>query len=215
MPTRREMLQALVASVGAGAVVPGLAAQHPFTHHVADPLAIDQADAKTKTPAGAYKPEFLDQHQFDTLAALAERIVPGSAKAKVSEFVDQLLAVDAPEGQRSFLNALGAMEGKALAHASRPWKQLSEADQIAVLTEVSTLASGRPPERAWTTGDPIATGREPGPPAPLTLRDQFDLLKGWIAGAYYSTEMGMRELGWTGALAYPGFPGCEHPGGHP
>src|SRR5687768_9345149 len=102
MSTRREMLQALIASAGAGAVVPGLAAQHPFNHHLADPLTIDQAEAKTKTRAGAYKPEFLDQHQFDTLAALAERIVPGSAKAKVSEFVDQLLAVDAPEDQRSF-----------------------------------------------------------------------------------------------------------------
>lgn len=195
MFTRREMVQALVASAGAGAVVPDLAA-HPFTHHLADPLTIDQADAKTKTPAGAYTPEFLDQHQFDTLAALAERIVPGSAKAKVSEFVDQLLVVDAPEDQRSFLNALGAMEGKALAHAGRPWKQLSDADQIAVLTEVSTMASGRPP-------------------ASFTLRDHFDLLKGWIAGAYYSTEMGMRELGWTGTVAHRGFPGCEHPGGHP
>jgi hypothetical protein len=215
MSTRREMLQALIASVGAGAVVPGLAAQHPFNHHLADPLTIDQADAKTKTRAGAYKPEFLDQHQFDTLASLAERIVPGSAKAKVSEFVDQLLAVDAPEDQRSFLNALGAMEGKVLAHGKKPWKQLTQADQIAILTEVSAMASGRPPERSWTQGDPIATGREPGPPVTFTLRDHFDLLKGWVAGAYYSTEMGMRELGWTGKLAHQEYPGCEHPGGHP
>lgn len=217
MSTRREMLQALMASAGAGAIVPGLSAQHPFHHHLADPLTIDQADAKAKQPraGAAYKPEFLDQHQYDTLEALAERILPGSKAAKVSEFVDQLLAVDAPEDQRSFLNALGAIEGKALARSSKPWKQLAEADQLAILTEVSTMASGRGPERSWTKGDPIATGREPAPPVSFTLRDHFDLLKSWIAGAYYSSEIGMRELGWTGNVVHTDFPGCQHPGGHP
>jgi hypothetical protein len=49
---------------------------------------------------------------------------------------------------------------------------------------------------------------------PLTLRDHFDLLKGRIAGAYYSSEIGMRELGWTGNVVHATFPGCDHPGGH-
>jgi hypothetical protein len=195
------MLQALIASVGAGAVVPGLAAQHPFTHHLADPLAIDQADAKTKSArAGAYKPEFLDRHQFETLESLAERIVPGSARAKASEFVDQLLAIDAPEDQRSFLNALGAIEGKALARSSKPWKQLPEADQIAILTEVSTMASGRPPDRSWTKGDPIAIGREPAPPVTLTLRDHFDLLK---AGSRAHTRRKSECGRWVGLERSP------------
>ena len=52
-------------------------------------------------------------------------------------------------------------------------------------------------------------------PVRLTLRDHFDLLKGWIAGAYYSSEIGMRELGWTGNVVFAEFPGCQHPGGHP
>jgi Gluconate 2-dehydrogenase subunit 3 len=212
MATRREMLQALVASVGAGAVVPGLAAQDHFGRHLAGPGAIEQADARAK--AAAYKPEFLDQHQFATVASLAERIVPGASRAKTTEFIDQLLAVDARDSQRAFLTALGALEGQALARASRPWIQLADADQIAILTSASTLASGRPAARTWTKGDPIGIGREPAPPAPLTLRDHFDLLKSWVAGAYYSSEIGMKELGWTGNVVFPAFPGCEHPGGH-
>jgi hypothetical protein len=195
MSTRREVLQTLLASIGAGAVVPGLSAQHPISHHAADALGLQQADANAQV--GGYKPQFLDAHQFETLVSLSERIVPGSTPARVSEFIDQLLAVDAADDQRDFLNALGAFEGQAIARADRPWKHLTESDQIAILTHASTMAAGKSAQ----------------PPA-ITLRDQFDLLKGWIAGAYYSSEIGMRELGWTGNLFHREFPGCGHADGH-
>lgn len=197
MATRREMLQALVASIGTGAVAPGLAQDHDLGRHLDSPN-LEQADRKSK--AAPYKPEFLDAHQFETLQSLAERIVPGAGRARTSEFVDQLLAVDSPQDQRQFLTALGAFEGRAIAMGRRPWKQLAEADQIAILTEASTMAPGG--------------GGAPAGPRPLTLRDHFDLLKGWIAGAYYSSEIGLKELGWTGTVAHQAFPGCDHPGGH-
>jgi Gluconate 2-dehydrogenase subunit 3 len=182
---RRELLQALI---GAAVALPALAADHPLRRHAENAEALDQAEKKTR--AADWKPEFLDKHQFATLQSLAERIVPGSTRAKVSEFVDQLLVVDSPENQRKFLGALGAFDGQGLARANRPWVQLTESDQTAILTEASTLETG--------------TG----------LRDQFDLLKGWIAGAYYSSEIGMKELGWTGVSLFQSYPGCEHPGGH-
>jgi hypothetical protein len=210
MATRREMLQALLTSIGAGAVVPGLSADQHVARHVESP-GLEQADARSK--ATPYKPEFLDRHQFETLESLAERIVPGAGRARTSEFIDQLLAVDTPGTQRQFITALGAFEGRAVAVARRPWKQLAEGDQIAILTDASVMASGRPSARPWSKGDPIAAGGAPQA-VTLTLRDHFDLLKGWIAGAYYSSEIGMRELGWTGTIVHPAFPGCEHPGGH-
>lgn len=206
MATRREMLQALVASIGTGAVVPGLAIDHDFGRHL-DGHNLEQADRKAK--ATPYKPEFLDRHQFETLQSLAERIVPGAGRARTSEFIDQLLAVDSADDQRQFLTALGAFEGRALAAARRPWKQLAQAEQIAILTEASTMASGRL-TTVGARGEAVtATG-----PMTLTLRDHFDVLKGWIAGAYYSSEIGLRELGWTGTVSHPAFPGCDHPGGH-
>ena len=185
---RRELLQALLGAAGAALAVPALAADHPLRRHVEDAEAIAQAEKKAR--AADWKPEFLDRHQVATLQSLADRIVPGSTRAKVSEFVDQLLVVDSPENQRKFLGALGAFDGQAFKRASRPWVQLTEADQMAILTEASTLEAG------------------------TSLRDQFDLLKGWIAGAYYSSEIGMKELGWTGNSLFQSYPGCEHPGGH-
>jgi hypothetical protein len=210
MATRREMLQVLVASIGSGAVASVVAQDHPIGRHVGT-AGLEQADAKSK--AAAYKPAFLDPHQFDTLSSLAERIVPGAARARTSEFIDQLLAVDSADNQRQFLTALGAIEGRALAVGRRPWKDLDEADRMAILTDASTMASGRPAPRTWTSGQPISGGGS-SQPVTLTLRDHFDLLKGWIAGAYYSSEIGLRELGWTGTVTHPAFPGCDHPGGH-
>jgi len=46
------------------------------------------------------------------------------------------------------------------------------------------------------------------------LRDHFDHLKGWVVGAHYSSEPGMRELGWTGQSFFTSFPDCPHPGKH-
>lgn len=210
---RREVIQVLLGAVGAGLVVPGLAPGHPLHHHLADLTKV--ADADQRAAAADWKPEFLDGHQFETLRMLAERIVPGASKAKTAEFIDQLLAVDTQAHRREFLNALGALEGRALERTTRPWKALDAAEQDQILTEASTMSSGRPPEEPWTKGRPIEAARKPGDQVVLTLRDQFDLIKGWIAGAYYSSEIGMKELGWTGNVFHERFPGCDHPGGHP
>jgi hypothetical protein len=83
------------------------------------------------------------------------------------------------------------------------WKQLSEPQQNELLTIASTEKSGTPAEP-----------RGPSTAAHVTIRDHFENLKGWIVGAYYSSEIGMRELGWTGNVFFAAFPGCEHPEGH-
>ena len=50
--------------------------------------------------------------------------------------------------------------------------------------------------------------RQPGPPKVLSIREQFDQLKGWVSGAYYSTEIGMKELGWNGLVIFDKLPEC-------
>ena len=164
--------------------------------------------------APAWQPEFLDRHQFETLQSLAELIVPGAARARASEFVDQLLAVDSQDDQRRFVSALGAFEAQARQRSGKPWTGLTDTEQMAILTEASTMASGTPAQKPWTRGEPILPPPATPPAFPTTLRDQFDLLKGWIAGAYYSSEIGMKELGWTGHVFFDTFPGCTHPDGH-
>jgi hypothetical protein len=212
---RRALLQTLVGGAGLGLALPSLGESHPMHEHLHDQARVSTADAKAKT--AAWKPAFLDAHQVETVTILAEQIVPGSTKAKSAQFIDALLSVDTEQRQRRFIQALGAFEGMAIAHAQKPWKSLTEADRTTLLTKASTAEPGSPggpggpgaPRPASAAG----AGTPPAEPA-ITIRDQFDHLKGWISGAYYSSELGMRELGWTGNVFFEKFTGCQHGGSH-
>lgn len=203
---RREVLQGLLAA-GTGLALPAVAEGHPIRGHLADASRVAAADAG----AAEARTVFLDAQQLATFTSLAELVVPGSGKAGVAPFVDRLLAVDKAENQAKFVGALGALEAEAGARYGHPWSGLTAAQRIELLTAASTGEPARPP-RSWRPGMPVVVPE--GPPVPLTLRDHFDHLKGWIAGAYYSSEIGLRELGWTGNVFFASFPGCEHPGGH-
>jgi hypothetical protein len=203
---RRAMLQSLLAGAGASAALPMVADAHPVQHHLQDQKKVATADKKAAAPA--YKPEFLDAHQYATLQAIAERIVPGSTKARVAPFVDQLLAVDTDDSQRGFLGAMGAFEMQAIEKFSKPWKALTPTEQDELLTAASTAESG-----LKTVGDD-PRGRAAATEGKATIYDHFINLRGWISGAYYSSEIGMRELGWTGEMFFTELPGCTHPDGH-
>lgn len=204
---RRQVLQGLLA--GAGAAIPGATLAHPVAHAAATPVAVQSATAKAR--AADWKPQFLDAHQLATVQALCERIVPGSVAARSDRFIDALLAVNERERKQGFLSALGAMEGEARSRFGKPFKALSEAQQNEIL---SAAASGKPGQDdwVWTPGTPVK--RPDWTPPRTTLRDHFDTLKQWIAGAYYSSEAGMKELGSTGQQFFASFPDCTHDGGH-
>ena len=207
---RRRWLQGLLGGVGAGLAIPGLAESHPVHAHLADQAKVAGADAKTV--AAGWKAEFLDAHQFETLSSLCERIVPGAVKVKADRFIDQLLAVDSQDNQQAFLSALGGIDGEARARFSKTWKALTEPQQVELLTAAST--ADLPDDAGGRDLRPRNAPAAPSGASSQSLRGHFEHLKGWIVGSYYSTEAGMRELGWTGNQFYASFPGCEHPDGH-
>jgi hypothetical protein len=187
---RRDALQVLLGGVGATFALPHIAeAQHPVHQHLASPHRLEQA--QQKAAIGAYTPEFLDPHQLKTLEALAETIVPGSTDARVAPFLDQLLAVESQQNQRAFVGSLGAFDMAAIRKHGKAWTAITPAQQDAILREASTADAARVP-----------------------MRGHFQNLKDWIAGAYYSSEPGMRDLGWDGNMFHQELPGCTHPDGH-
>jgi len=197
--TRREMVQRLLlAGAGTGVAWPQVAASHPIYAHLADGAIFEETE---KLAAADWKPLFLNAQQEETLAVLAEAIVPGSKKAQADHFIDLLLSVDTVEHQKSFVDSLAAFETESQKRFGRRFPALDASEQNALLTDAST----RPAKESATGGD---RKEDPG------LRGHFENLKGWISGAYYSSEAGMRELGWTEDRVFDKFPGCEHPEGH-
>lgn len=196
--TRREMVQRLLAGAGAGAAWPLVAAAHPIYAHLANGAIFEEVE---KLGAADWKPVFLNAQQTESLAALAEAIVPGSRKAQVDRFIDLLLSVETAKHQNGFAESLAAFEAESQRQFAKRFPSLDASQQNALLT----AAAAQPSKE-----DSPGRGPKPNP----SLHDHFENLKGWISGAYYSSEAGMRELGWTDEYVFESFPGCEHTEGH-
>jgi len=171
---RRAVLQSL--ATGVGAVVFASRASAAHVHDGAAVAAKPAGPATTSTAEPAL--HFLDRHSFDTLATLGEQIVPGSRAVQVPEFLDRLLEVESIETQKRFTQSLGAFEREAREAHGKPWKALTAEQATALLTRISTQ------------------------PDSDMSRHAFDSIKGAVAETYYSTEVGMKELGWNGSIAF-------------
>jgi len=197
--TRREMVRRLMAGAAAGAAWPLVAASHPIHQLLRNDAVLDEAE---KLGAVDWRPLFLNAQQNENLIAIAESIVPGSAKALVNRFIDLLLSADTDKHKKEFVAGLAAIEEEAPKRFAKNFPALDESQKSQVLTE----ASASPAKK---NSDGAETGEERA-----GLREHFENLKGWISGAYYSSEIGMKELGWTADRVFANFPGCEHPEGH-
>lgn len=203
MVERRAVLRGLASGL-AGTVI----ASNATASAAAEGLPADAQPAAPPAPAGSVG--LLDDHQRRTLANLADMLVPGAVAAGVVDLVDRVLAVESVARRREFLNALGAFEREARdAHGAR-WIDLDEPARIAILQRAATGAESRPLPPPWRAGEPLVF-ESTDPPPPATLRDHFTRLRAIVANAYYSTEQGMRELGWQGRIGWTELPGCEHP----
>ena len=204
---RRTLLKGLAAGLAGAVAAPGSAA--------ADAAEVtasaSAAGAQGQASSAAASPRFLDDHARRTLGRLAESLVPGSVAAGVIDLIDRVATVDSPSRQRRLLNALGRFDQEArTAHGAR-WIDLDEGVRIEILRQASTAPESQPQPPAWVKGQPLVF-ESTLPPGPATLRDHFEYLRASVANAYYTTEPGMRELGWTGQTAWRELPGCTHPG---
>ena len=209
--TRREMILRLVAGAAAGIASTRTAAAHPIYKHLIDAAILTQADAEVAK--AAWTPKFLDAQQNETLIMSAERIVPGSSKARVNRFIDLLLSVDTSESQRDFSSSLSALDQEAVQRFGHAFRVLTEARQNEVLGTFS-IESVDQAEGEKHRSKLHAHGGNGSRQILRSRRDCFENLKSWVTGAYYSSEVGMRELGWTGEYFFGAFPGCVHPEGH-
>ena len=170
---RRALLQSLAGGVGA-AVFASRAGASEHMHLAQAPV---QGNPEANAAAESAR-LFFDAHTFDTVAILSEQIVPGSRAAQVPEFLDRLLAVESTETQKSFMQALGAFEREAREAHARPWKSLTAEEATALLTKISEQPESEP------------------------MRQSFEALKEAVAETYWESEIGKKELGWNGAVAF-------------
>jgi gluconate 2-dehydrogenase gamma chain len=206
---RREMLRASVLAGAAAALRPTLASAQSAAQNAAQPSELTPAqsgvDASKEFEGPGWKPLFLDEHQNETLIVLSDLIIPatdtpGAKEALVNRYIDLVLAAETPEIQRAFLNSLGYLDGESIRRFKAAFLYLSRDDQDLLLH-----ALAYPRNASNWTGEADAN--------PDKGHAHFEALKGRIMTAYYSSQIGEKELGWDGAFAHGPYQGCEHPEG--
>jgi hypothetical protein len=211
---RRELLRRLMAGAGAAGAAVALPAGSPAADHAGSAMPMQSANAaqaggmslgSAEPPDPSltspdWKPRFFDQHQDQTVLAVADLMIPetdtpGARAARVDRFIDLLLSTDGPgtgedssgsdftdfllrkgtlEAQKRYMAALNWLDGYTLTHYSKPFAALDQAHQETVLTLLT-----------HSTDDPeVSHGRE-----------LFAMIKSSIVSAYYSSEIGsLQEL---------------------
>jgi len=202
---RREMLRASVLVGAAAALRPGLSNAQSGAQVSELTPAQNGVDASKDLSAPGWKPLFLDEHQNETLIILSDLIIPatdtpGAKEALVNRYIDLVLAAETPDTQRAFLNSLGYLDGESMKRFKSAFRYLSADDQDLLLHALAYPRTGG----GWA-GDTGAVA-DPG-------HTHFEALKERIMTAYYSSQIGEKELGWDGAFAHGPFQGCEHPEG--
>lgn len=190
--------------------------------------------AAAKSAATAWKPALFDSHQIDTIATLADLIIPrtdtpGARDVKVHEYIDLIIKDGPVEPRRKFLEGLGWIDGYAMRLHQKPFIRCSPAEQNAMLSSLSTykpdpkqgLNRAGTPDRAAEpdsarqsperpAGGPAATQtvQTPGEPDISGGATFFRMMKMLTVQGYYTTKEGIDELNKGGRV--PGSFGCAH-----
>jgi hypothetical protein len=204
---RRELLRASVITGAAAALSASLSNAQNATQSAPQPDELTPAqkgvDASKDLSAPGWKPLFLDEHQNETLILLSDLIIPatdtpGAKEALVNRFIDLVLAADRSESQRMFLNSLAYLDGESIRRYKKAFRYLVREEQDDLLHFLAY-----PLGNSGWTGEAAASD---------VGHQHFENLKQRIVFAYYSSEIGTKELGWDGKVMHGVYQGCDGEG---
>jgi hypothetical protein len=174
---RRDALR-LIGSAAAIPVFSGLGAERLWA-------IAESTHLRAARTAGAA----LDAHQLETVAVIAEHILPrtdtpGARDAGVPEFVDLLLAEWYDETERgNFLAGLAAIDASSRVAGGGSFVGLGTVEQLALL-EGLDAATTRPP-----APDPAShEAPKPAPPAPGSAEATYANLKRLTLYGYFTSK---------------------------
>jgi gluconate 2-dehydrogenase gamma chain len=187
--SRRAVLKSLSTGIVAGSVlrvIPLEAAE--YAHHV---IETEKADDKS----GAYSPKFFDAHQYKTLQALCETILPadadsgGAIEAGAPEFID-LLTSENDHYQSTLGSGLKWLDVTCASRYGNEYLVCTQAQQREIL-------------------DLIAYRKNVAQDESLTHAIEFfSFLRNFTADGFFTSKVGIKYLGYKGNTFLTEFPGC-------
>jgi gluconate 2-dehydrogenase gamma chain len=184
--SRRDILKSLTMGVMAGSVLRVIPADAAAYAH-----ALIQADKAT----GKYKPKYFSAHQYRTLQALCQAIIPadeksgGAIEAGAPEFID-LLTSENSDYQLALGGGLMWLDAACTDRFGKVYLECTPAQQTAILDLIAYRKSAQADASA-------SQGVE-----------FFSFLRNLTADGYFTSEIGIKDLGYMGNTYLKEFPGC-------
>jgi len=186
--SRRRLLKALSVTAAGSAVrlVPLAAAEkaHRIVHA-----------EKAASAAGSYKPKFFSPRQYQTLRGLCQTIIPpdqesgGAIEAGAPEFID-LLTSENKELQLLLGGGIMWLDSTCTEHYGQTYLECTEAQQKEVLDLIAFRKNAEQSPRL------------------LSGIEFFSTLRKFTADGFFTSEIGMKYLGYIGNTYLSEFPGC-------
>lgn len=188
--TRRESLK-LMALAALGSTIPGCGPSD------IENAASKVAAASRTMPLADREPTVLSRHEYETVKVLADWIIPaddrsGSATdAGVPAFIDFILE-DTEGIEEPVKEGLAWLDTQVSSEGGTTFIELPAEAQEALLDRI-----------AWP--DNVEAGLEDG-------AEFFTLMRDMTASGFWSSQMGVEDLGYMGNTANPSWEGCSHDG---
>ena len=186
---RRTAIKGVAVGMGAVSSLPilnNLASAQAHQHHAAPKVAETVAKA----------PGFFNKQQYATITELASLIIPtdetpGAREAKVNEYIDLIVGESPFDLQKVFLDGLAWLDKASKDRHKKNFVNLSNSQQVGLLTEISKIKNPAPNE--------------------ATQAKFFKAIKDMTIDGFYTSKIGIEELGYVGNTVLDEFPGCTHP----
>jgi hypothetical protein len=187
---RRTAIKGVAIGIGAVSGLPILdnpVSAQTHQHHAVAPKV---AEAVAKAPA------FFNKQQYATITELASLIIPtdetpGAREAKVNEYIDLIVGESPFEVQKVFLDGLAWLDKTSKERFKKTFVNLSNARQVDLLTEISKIKNPASHE--------------------IIQAKFFKAVKDMTIDGFYTSKIGIEELGYVGNTVLDEFPGCTHP----
>jgi gluconate 2-dehydrogenase gamma chain len=186
--SRREVLKSLSVGAFAGSVlraIPSEAAQH----------AHSMVAEEKKRASGSYTPKFFSAQQYKTLQALCQAIIPadgdsgGAMEAGAPEFID-LLTSENPEYQLALGGGLMWLDSTCIDRYGKAYFGCGLAQQKEILDLIAY--------RKNAVADQSVS----------QAVEFFALLRNLTTDGFFTSEIGIKYLGYIGNTFLKEFPGC-------
>jgi gluconate 2-dehydrogenase gamma chain len=187
--SRRDVLKTLSVGAAAGSVlqtIPTQAAE--YVHHM---ISTEKASSKT----GAYTPKYFPAHQYKTVQSLCESIFPadadcgGAVDAGAPEYID-LLTSENPHYQLTLGGGIMWLDSTCIDRYGNTYLDCTKQQQTEMLDKIAFRKSAE--------DDPsLSQGVE-----------FFSFLRNLAADGFFTSQIGIKYLGYIGNGYLAEFPGC-------